>query len=55
MHSAAHYRDRAAGYRRMAKDADPSIAELMEVLARDYDRLADRLEPQAEPPNSPAA
>ena len=54
MHNAAHYRETAAKYRDMAKGADAPLAEIMEALARDYDTLAQRLEPDSEPPNSPA-
>ncbi len=50
MHSAAHYRERAARFRAMAKESDEDIAAVMERLAKDYDELARRMEPEAVPP-----
>jgi hypothetical protein len=43
MDSVAHYRERAADFRRLAEEDSP-LRERFEELARQYQRLADSLE-----------
>ena len=47
MHSAQHYRKRAARVRSLASsDADLALREQLESIASDYDEIADELEVQ---------
>lgn len=45
MHTASHYRLRAAELRRLAAGAaNADLGEQLEVLARDYDDIADEID-----------
>jgi hypothetical protein len=45
MHSAQHYRLRAAQVRRLTESVlDPALLEQLQMVAGDYDRIADDLE-----------
>ena len=45
MHSAQHYRQRAAQVRRLTESVlDPALLEQLQMVAGDYDRIADDLE-----------
>jgi len=47
MHSAQHYRERAARVRTLANsDADRALRDQLEIVASDYDEIADELEVQ---------
>jgi hypothetical protein len=49
MHSAQHYRVRAARVRSLASsDADLALREQLESMASDYDEIADELEQETE-------
>jgi hypothetical protein len=50
MRTAAYYRDKAARFREMARDADQRTAPSLVELAEQYEALAKRLAPDAEPP-----
>ena len=51
MHSAQHYRERAARVRSLASsDADLALREQLERMASDYDEIADELEQETETP-----
>jgi hypothetical protein len=42
MHSAQHYRQRAAQVRRLRESIlDPALLEHLKIIARDYDQIAD--------------
>ena len=47
---AAYYREKAARFREMAKEADARSCASLIQLAEEYEDLARRLEPDAEPP-----
>jgi hypothetical protein len=45
MHSVQHYRQRAAQVRRLTESVlDPALLEQLQMVACDYDRIADDLE-----------
>ena len=50
MLTAAYYRDKAARFRKMAKEADEPTAGSLIELAQEYEALAAGLEPDTEPP-----
>ena len=50
MRTAAYYRDKAARFREMARDADERTAASLIDLAEEYEAEAARLDPDAEPP-----
>ena len=49
MHSANYYREQAARFRELARDADERTAASLISLAEDYEAEARHLEPDAEP------
>jgi hypothetical protein len=59
MHSARHYRQRAAQVRRLTESVlDPVLLEQLKIVASDYDQIADdmdNLAPTSRPADSPAA
>jgi hypothetical protein len=45
MHSAQHYRKRAAQVRRLTESVlDPALLEQLKIVANEYDQLADAME-----------
>jgi hypothetical protein len=50
--TAAYYREKAARFREIAKESDPSTAATLVELSDDFEAEARRLEPDAEPPVS---
>ena len=50
MGDAAYYREKAARFRELAKECDGATAHDLLELANEYDALASKHEPDAEPP-----
>ena len=50
MYTAAYFREKAARFRELARDADDRSAASLLQLAEDYEAEAQKLEPDAEPP-----
>jgi hypothetical protein len=50
MHSARHYRQRAAQVRRLTESVlDPVLLEQLKIVASDYDQIADDMDKLPEP------